>query len=550
MDRGLNDARRKMRTFARDQMKVSKAISGFALGVGASVGGRVTDFVTSGAEGVVDFERSMVRLQIASRKTTEQMGSVRSAIDATSRSTGVSREEVLKGAQAWVDLAGAEALTDDSMKLIARTSQATGTSMKDVVTMIYSLHDAGGIDMSQMESTLSGLNNLSKDGAVHFNQMAGEIIALLPQAARYGMTGRQGAIEFGAMFQVIREGSKDAADTSTKMDAMMRGMKLHADRFAESGVHIFNVGKDGTKSFRGMRDIIDQISKSSLMKDPQKLAKAFGRGEGEAGEYLVSQHIAKMEELINAGQNTTSIGDDLSTMLDSPIGKMDAAINSLKLALVETFTPERIKAFSEAIADAAAHISELVAGLGKVFGFLGTLYSVGRKVRGLLPGGDGHLSYGDHDVEMATGDAYGKERAKNLGWSDQEYLNRQRSAKDNIASVDAHNSAIDSIMAAERDESSTPASIYAAMAAKYATGPGSRGAYQAGSSYIKATGYEDPVEREQTRLANASSDAATIALLTEAIQGVKLVVNLDGNQVSKGVDNSMAQRKGAAKSGR
>lgn len=561
LDRGLNDARRKMRSFARDQAKDDKAaekaakargkaVSGFALGVGGAVGARAISFVSDGAQGVVDFERGLVRLQIASRKTTEQMGDVRSSINATSLATGMSREEVLKGAQAWVDLAGAEALTDTSMRTIARTAQATGSSVNDVVTMMYSLGDAMKVDPSQMESTLSGLNNLSKDGAVHFNQMAGEIIALAPQFARFGITGREGAIELGAMFQVIRTGSKDAADTATKMDAMMRGLKLHSDRFEKAGVAVYKVGKDGTKSFLPLSQILDGISHSELMKDPQKLAKAFGRGEGEAGEFLLSKHIELMKQLIASGQDAKSIGEDLNTVLDSPVGKMDTAINKLKLTLVETFTPERIEAFGRAISDAAERMQPVIEGFSKILGFIGTLYSVGRKVRGLLPGGDGHIEDNAHDLGLARGDAYELERADNLGWSPEELAHRRAAAKQNVAFNASHNAAIDKIMGAESDDKSTPASIAAAMAAKYSGGPAS-GAHVAGDQYLTAAGYVDPFEREQKRIQSMGSDAA-MAKMAQTIAAAisQIQINLDGTAVGKGVSNSMGARKGAAKSGR
>jgi hypothetical protein len=140
-------------------------------------------------------------------------------------------------------------------------------------------------------------------------------------------------------------------------------MKLHADRFKKGGVEIFNVGKDGTKTLKTIPEIFAQIAKSPLMKDPQALAKAFGRGEGEAGFRITAEHVEKINELMRAGHDETSIQADLNTYLTSSVGRMEIAWNNVKLAIAAAFTPERIEKF-------AAGLEKVAALAGKTIDFL------------------------------------------------------------------------------------------------------------------------------------------------------------------------------------
>jgi TP901 family phage tail tape measure protein len=378
LNSGLGTAHRMLRMFSRDAAGAlggaTKALGGMLkeIGTGAlrEVGSKGLDFIVDQGKSVLDFERNLTRFGIASRKSGAELDQTRDAIAQVSKETSVGRDEVLAGARAYVDLAGAQAFSIETMRTLARASQASQTDIKDLATVVYSLHNQLKIPDDQIESTLSGLINQSKDGTVHFQNMAHEIIAIAPQFARFGVVGREGANQLGAMFQIIGGGTKDASEASTEMQAIFRGLQLHADKFGKAGVHVFEKGPDGVKHFRAISSIFADIANSPLAKDPQLMAKVFGRGDGERAYALLSENVAKMRELEQAGESTTTVQADLNTYLTSSAGKIDTAFNKAKLSIAEAFTPERIEAFATALGKAADGFSAVIDGASKVVGFL------------------------------------------------------------------------------------------------------------------------------------------------------------------------------------
>lgn len=323
--------------------------------------GRVENYVEDVGKQTIEFEEGLTRFQIAARQTPAQIDALRASIGKLSIETGLGKEEILGGARAFVDLAGAGAYSEGVMKTIARAAQASGADVKDVATTVYSLGDAMHIDPSEMEATLGGLINQSKDGAVHFNQLAAEIVGIAPRFARFGVLGREGTVQFGAMFQVMRSGFKDSAETATGLSGMFRGIITHADRFAKAGVNVYNVGKDGTKTLKPVLEILEAIGKSKLAKDPTMLQKAFGRGEGEQAFQMWSKHLDLFNQLVDAGRQNNTVQQDLAAFTQSTAGRLDIAMNKLKQSIADAFTPERIQAFADLLERIVGYAAKVAA---------------------------------------------------------------------------------------------------------------------------------------------------------------------------------------------
>jgi TP901 family phage tail tape measure protein len=535
--------------FDKQSKKKGGLFSGFG-GAASTAGGvlaanaisRVTHLAEEGAEGVFDFERNLTRFGIAARQTPAEIDTLRSSIGKLSIETGKSREDILGGARAFVDLAGAAALTDSAVSTIARTSAATGSDVKDIATVMYSLTDAMKIKPAEMESTLSGLVNQSKDGSVHFNQFAEEIIAIAPQFARFGQTGRTATMQLGAMFQVMRSGFKDPAETATGMSGIFKGLVLHADKFAKAGVKVYDVGKDGTKHLKPLSEIFAAIDKSKLIKDPTLLQKAFGRGEGMRAYQIFDEHLKKFDELVAAGQATDTIGEDLKTNIESPAGAVDAALNKLKVTIAEAFTPERIAAFSAAVVDLASKVGPLVGFVEKIGGVLGGFEGVGVGIRNAVLGTKAsHYRAQDEDIlndplTMAQAAASGGIMS---------VKHRQDAARRNMANVDAYNAAAENIMSGEVGEKTSPESIKRAFAAKYGKTGGER---EAGATYLTNAGVRDPVSDAINRLhqdtQQLQADAFVRAMAKVAIN---LTVEVDGNAIAVAHKKSAVHRQGVAK---
>lgn len=354
LGRDLNNAKKKLRGFGGDAKKLlgfGKKAAGMVLGGGLfggglAVAGGLGDLVGD----LLGFEKNLVRFQIASGKSTAELNKLRTSIDGVSRDTGVARDQLLAGAQTYVDLTGDVAGAEKAMNAFARISQASGASVSDVATATAALQQSMGLDAGDIEAVFSGLITQGKKGAVSLKDFAGELSTLAPKFAKFGGgTGPAAIANLGAAFQAARQGFGSASEAATGLEALMGALAQNAKKFQASGVKIFNVGKDGKKTFRGFNEIVDAIGKSKLAKDPTLLAKAFGSKEAVQAYDMLSRNRDLLNELAEAGRDAGAVQRDLATYQASAAGKIEKAFNAAKLALAEAFTPERIEKFASAL---------------------------------------------------------------------------------------------------------------------------------------------------------------------------------------------------------
>lgn len=359
--------------------------------VGSAVGSlavRGLDALIDQGKQIFDFQEALTRFGIAARKTGPELDYIGKSIRQVSTETGLAAVDVLRGARAYVDMAGAAAYSNEKMLMMARVSQATKSDMGDLAQVVFQLQHAMKIPDNELENTLGGVINMSKDGAVHFAQMSQEISELAPQAARYGMVGRRGMNELAAVMQVTRTGFASVSEMGTGITRIFSGLTMHSDKFEKYGVRIFNTAKDGTKTWRHFADILDDIQKNDLLrKDPHLLRKAFGRSEAERSIRLLFEQKDALRELEKAGERDGVVMQDLNTYTQSSAGRMAVAMEKMKNAVAEAFTPERINRFVSAIEDAANKVGPLVEAVGKIGDILGHLYNAGKAVRGFFSSG-------------------------------------------------------------------------------------------------------------------------------------------------------------------
>lgn len=361
LDRGLADARKKMRGFASSMGKLGgglakgalgiggKMLGGLGAGVGIGIAGGLVDSLAQAAGEVANYEMQLTRFQIAGGRTAAQMGEMRAAIDRVSESTAVSREQIIAGAASYVALTGDADGAAAAMESFARISQASGSEVADVATAAAALRDNLKLDPKQFEAAFSSLISQGKAGAVEVKDLAGELAALAPQFAQFKtMGGLEGVAELGASFQVVRKGFGDASQAATGLRSMMTAMVQNADKFEKAGVRIFDKDpKTGAKTMRRLSDIWGDINDSKLVKDPQLLGKAFGREEARRAYEMFLEHKDLYSDLIKAGQDYGTVQRDLNTVMESPAGKLQKSFNDMKNAIASAFTPERIAAFAE-----------------------------------------------------------------------------------------------------------------------------------------------------------------------------------------------------------
>lgn len=342
------------------------------MGILAHAGGQVAgnlmmrgiDLIVDQGKKVFDFEESLTRLGIAARMTAPKLDDIRKAARETSVATGVDADVVLDSYRAYIDLAGAQEGSIAKMKLLASVGQATGAEGKDLAGMMYQLVRSMKITDDQMEDTMGGLINQAKDGAVEAKQMAAEFSSMMPIFARFGVTGREGALQLGAMFQVTRDGFDSASQAATGMVRLMAGLQRHASRFAEHGVQVF---KPGSKSeLREMSDIMQQIKKSDLSKNTEALVKAFGRSEAWRTFKLLEEAPDRLRQLEQAGRANGVIQQDLATLTESSAGRMRVAFAKLSDSVAQALTPDRVAIFATALGGLLGILGDALGGVSKL----------------------------------------------------------------------------------------------------------------------------------------------------------------------------------------
>jgi TP901 family phage tail tape measure protein len=446
--------------------------------MGQVVGGLATrgiDLMVKQATDVMDFERELVRFGIDLRKMPGDMQDIGKGIREISNQTGLGAMEVLKAGRAYADLAGAEAFTMEKMSLISRAATASGADVKDMAELLFTLTENMKVPPGELENTIGGLINQAKDGSIHFKELSHELVALGPVYAQFGITGREGAIQLGAMMQVARRGFGSASEAGTGVLRILRSIPQHASKFRKFGIEVFQPGsKTNLDQFL---NIINKIRdpKNKLSLDREALIKAFGRTEGERFYQLLVQSNEQFMKLIDAGRENGTVLKDMTTMVTSAPGRFDVAIEHLKNKVAAAFTPERIDNFVTAIEDAAHSIEPLVKAVGFIGDVLGGIYNTGKKIRGAFTPDDSRITaFSPEQIEA---------EAKQKGISPYEAMMRLQGRHGRWLG------AKQAISAAMVDDRTTPASDKLAVAAAFdARDVHGEGASSAGTAYIEAAG--------------------------------------------------------------
>lgn len=468
---------------------------------------RGLDMVIDQAHEVFDFNEKLTRFGIAARISGAALTGVGSAIRDVAVQTGVNANEVLRGARAYVDLAGAASYTTEKMSLIARASQASGSDINDMATVVYALQHSLSIPNNELENTIGGLINLSKDGAVHFNQMAQELIGLAPVYAQFGIKGREGAIQLASQLEVVRTGFGSASEAGTGLLRLYRSIPQHAKLFEGAGVQIFQKGS--RTDLLTLGEILKNIKNSRLEKDRPALIKAFGRGEAERSYQLLDKLLNEYEKLEEAGQRNGVVQEDLATFTESAAGRMHIAIEKTKNAFAEALTPERVDQIVHGVETIAASMPGLFRGVSAVAVAFGAFAHAVARVKHLLTG-DSKLedTAEERDLIQEYSTDYGRRKMT---------PEAQTRAKSLIARDSAYNSGMADIMGSETDYGATDESIKKAIVAAraaYGGGPDARhtpeqlGAGQAASAYLADRKGEISAERYKRIEAQIDDESA------------------------------------------
>lgn len=364
---------------AKGGFGVGKAGAGIAKGIGTGMlhdaGSRLMGGMASGIEETIDYERALTRFQIAGGNTAAQMYELRANIDKVSSATGISRNQLIGGSSAYLALTGDAAGAASQVAIFGKVALASGAEMSDVATAAAALKDNMKIDPADFEKAFSALIVQGKAGAIELKDLASELSGIAPLFTSFkGGTGMEGLATLGAALQAGRKGFGTASEAVTGLQALIVSLNRNAGKF--TGVKIFDRDpKTGKKTLKDFKSIIDGISNSRLARDPTALTAAFGSVEAKRFYEQLVANRSMLNELEEASKNGGAVQADALAYQSSAAGKLEIAMNNIKLAISNAFTPELISNFASIAGDLAKHLGTVMGTLSDIGDWLSDRYS-------------------------------------------------------------------------------------------------------------------------------------------------------------------------------
>lgn len=570
MDRGLGDARRKMRTFQRETTAASRAAareeakrqkdaekaraqsvrssSGFAKHVVAGIGA-VAGFDLAGGIGgmfsdVADTEKELTRFGIDAQLSQQQLAEFRGEIMKVSEATGQSRNSLVRASHTYQILTGDAAGAASSVRLFADVANASGASMEDLAATGAALHNMK-IDPKNMRQAFDILLYQGHQGAIEIRDLAGQMSSLQPMFGAFaGGNSVHGLAELGAAAQVMRKGFGGAEEMATGFRGAMSQLMSPAvaKKLEAAGAHIYKVDPvTKKKMLKDWLEVVGEIKKSKVGNDPIGLRGIFTNIRAFRAIEMAVQNYDEMARLANEAANSNQVSKDAQTYMASASGKIALAWEHAKNAIAGALTPERIDAFVAGITKAADAFSDIVQFASKTLGFF---EHVGESVRGALGGNDAR-TYSNEDLNTVRTGGFVMGAKDN---SEGTMAARVDAARRRMAGVDLANETAKNIMGAEADEKTTPESIRRAVFAKYSNVSDSQGGYYArdiGDKYLRAAGVSEDQAQQIFRDAFIAANKPLLDQLkniaTVIRGGTETTVAVQGNPIVKAHSNAIAQ---------
>jgi len=387
MDRGLADAKRKMRTFEREETRAAKAmaadteraqkksqalwanrggrgVSMLGAGVSMALGGDIVSQLSDAVHGVADFERELTRFQVDAQLSGQKVGEFRDQVMAASEATGQSRAAILQGAHAYQILTGDADSAAKSAALFAEVANASGASMDDIAASAASMHNNLGLNADDFRKGFDVLLSMGHKSTVELRQFGAEMNRLTPLIKDFGSGSNMDKLaEMAASLETAApafKGSRDeqaaAAEGMQQLLLTMRKPRTE-EAFSQLGVKIWTIDpKTKEHVLRDWLDILGDIKRK--VPDKFVLQAAVG-GKGQAFMALeeMIDNYQKLVDLKNGALGSDQVAKDNATYMASTTGRLELAWTHIKNAIAEALTPDRIDAFANAVLSAASALS-------------------------------------------------------------------------------------------------------------------------------------------------------------------------------------------------
>ncbi len=347
LKRDLRASKRELKQFASDTRGLLS--NGFSATLGGLAGFASAQGIADMGREVMRNEEALTRVGIQAGLSEKELAKVRDVTHETARAFGLSTAETIRAATKLVDLEGAAGFSAAKIRVLAQAAVATGSDLADLAGIAKAMSDSFGIKTpDDLLGALSAVTEAGKQGSIPLREMSVVLQQISADFKKVGALGKDGAADLAAALQVARASFGSAAEAGT-------GLKAFVNQLEQSGakmrafVKVFERGNDGAEVLRPIRDIIDDIAKSPLLKRKQFFTQFFGSSEARKFLEAMVQNRDKFEELSAAARKSTSVQDDAQKFLASSAGRLKLAIAETRGEMEALFTPERLATFVDLV---------------------------------------------------------------------------------------------------------------------------------------------------------------------------------------------------------
>jgi len=348
----LKKAEKQLQTFSQNSSKSIK--SGFK----ASLGGLAALGTTAGFAGLatdaIKFEDTLTRIGIQASGDLD-VAKFRKDLTAISKETGLSKADILKAAEASVNLEGAIGATAGDARALAMAAAATGAEISDLAGMKFAMKSQFGLsDADDIIDAYSTIIANGKAGSITLGEMSQAFESAGSSMVKAFGQGREAIAKSTAALNVVRTSFGSASEAANGFSGAVDAIEQNALKLQGLGIKVFD--KDGQ-----MRDMLE-ISKEIYAKygktkrGKEMFSQIIGSANARKAIVSMGQNASTIEDLTAKSLQSNAAIDDTATYMASSAGKMKSAFNEIKASLSQAFTPDRI----EKMADAAQFLAKAV----------------------------------------------------------------------------------------------------------------------------------------------------------------------------------------------
>lgn len=372
LDKGLNDAKKRLKGFSKSTSKILGKGAGVAKGglgmLGTGLGIQAAGGLMAMGADIMNVEKQLARFQIAGEVSSATMSDFRDELKNVSNATGVSRNELVKGAQAYVALTGDAAGAIEATRLFGEVAAGTGASMEDVSATAAALRQNLKIDPKDFRKAFDVLVKQGKIGAIEIKDLATKMANIAPQFSSFaGSRNVEGMSELGAMLQVAKQGFGSADEAATGFNGMMTQLNRNQKKLKKLGIKVVD---PKTGKFKNLLQIVREIGENKAIQKPGAMLEALGEEKAVRAMSVLIENLKEVDRIKRESLNSDQVAKDNLAFQASTAGKLQRAMETAKNVIAEAFTPDRIERFAAAVVKLGDAFAKIVGFISDIAGHI------------------------------------------------------------------------------------------------------------------------------------------------------------------------------------